>query len=78
MNTRTGDLTVYHAKAVVMCTGSSSRSYIVNPGSKWFFMRDMGTNCGDGRGMAYRAGAEMTMMELIRTDHMQGNIMARF
>ena len=78
LNTRTGDLTAYHAKAVVMCTGSSSRSYIVNPGSKWFFMRDMGTNCGDGRGMAYRAGAELTMMELIRTDHMQGNIMARF
>ena len=78
LNTRTGDLTAYHAKAVVMCTGSSSRSYIVNPGSKWFFMRDMGTNCGDGRGMAYRAGAELTMMELIRADHMQGNIMARF
>ena len=78
LNIRTGELTVFHAKAVVMCTGSSSRTYIVNPGSKWFFMRDMGTNSGDGRGMAYRAGAELTMMELNRTDHMQGNIMARF
>jgi len=78
LNTRTGELTGFHAKAVVMCTGSASRSYIVSPGSKWFWMRDMGTNCGDGRGMAYRAGAELTMMELIRTDHMQGNIMARF
>jgi len=78
LNMRTGELTAYHAKAVVLCTGSSSRSYIVVPGSKWFWMRDMGTNSGDGRGMAYRAGAEMTMMELIRTDHMIGNVMARF
>ncbi|MBM3292658.1 FAD-binding protein, partial [Candidatus Bathyarchaeota archaeon] len=78
LDTRTGDLTAYHAKSVVMCTGSASRTYIVNPGSKWFWMRDMGTNSGDGRGMAYRAGAELTMMELIRTDHMQGNVMARF
>jgi succinate dehydrogenase/fumarate reductase flavoprotein subunit len=54
LNTRTGELTVYHAKAVVLCTGSSSRTYIVNPGNKWFFMRDMGTNCGDGRGMVYK------------------------
>jgi len=78
LNTRSGELTAYHAKSVVMCTGSASRTYIVNPGSKWFYMRDMGTNSGDGRGMAYRAGAELTMMELIRTDHMQGNVMARF
>jgi succinate dehydrogenase/fumarate reductase flavoprotein subunit len=78
LNTRTGELTAYHAKSVVLCTGSASRSYVVNPGNKWFWMRDMGTNCGDGRGMAYRAGAELTMMELIRTDHMQGNVMARF
>jgi succinate dehydrogenase/fumarate reductase flavoprotein subunit len=78
LNTRTGELSAYHAKAVVLCTGSSSRSYVVNPGKKWFYMRDMGTNCGDGRGMVYRAGGELTMMELIRTDHMQGNVMARF
>ncbi|MFH2109997.1 MAG: FAD-dependent oxidoreductase [Candidatus Bathyarchaeota archaeon] len=78
LNTRTGDLTAFHAKAVVLCTGSASRSYVVTPGSKWFWMRDMGTNSGDGRAMAYRAGAELTMMELIRTDHMMGNVMARF
>jgi succinate dehydrogenase/fumarate reductase flavoprotein subunit len=78
LNTRTGELTAYHAKSVVMCTGSASRTYVVNPGTKWFWMRDMGTNSGDGRGMAYHAGAELTMMELIRTDHMQGNVMARF
>jgi len=78
LNTRTGDLTPFHAKAVVLCTGSASRTYVVNPGSKWFWMRDMGTNSGDGRAMAYRAGAELAMMELIRTDHMMGNVMARF
>lgn len=78
LNIRTGELTAYHAKSVVLCTGSSSRSYVVNPGKKWFWMRDMGTNCGDGRGMVYRAGGELTMMELVRTDHMNGNVMARF
>ena len=78
LNTRTGELTAYQAKAVVICTGSASRTYIVNPGKKWFWMRDMGTNSGDGRGMVYRAGGELTMMELIRTDHVQGNVMARF
>ena len=78
LNTRSGELTAYHAKSILMCTGSASRTYVVNPGSKWFYMRDMGTNSGDGRGMTYRAGAELTMMELIRTDHMRGNVMARF
>jgi len=78
MNVRNGELTAYKAKAVVMCTGSSSRTYIVRPGRKWFWMRDMGTNSGDGRGMCYRAGVEMTNMELMRTDHMIGNTMGRF
>jgi succinate dehydrogenase/fumarate reductase flavoprotein subunit len=78
LNIRTGDLTVYRSKSVIMCTGSSSRTYIVSPGRRWFWMRDVGTNSGDGRGMLYRAGAEMTMMELIRTDHMIGNTMGRY
>jgi len=78
MNVRTGELTAFRAKAVVMCTGSSSRTYIVVPGRKWFWMRDMGTNSGDGRAMCYRAGVEITNIELIRTDHMIGNTMGRF
>ena len=78
LNIRTGELTAYRSKSVVMCTGSSSRTYIVSPGRRWFWMRDVGTNSGDGRGMCYRAGAEMTMMELIRTDHMIGNTMGRY
>ena len=78
LDVRTGELTAFRARAVVLCTGSSSRQYVVVPGAWWFWMRDMGTNSGDGRAMAYRAGAELTMMELIRTDHMMGNVMARF
>ena len=78
LNTRTGELTAYRAKAVVMCTGSASRTYIVTGSKAWFWMRDMGTNSGDGRGMCYRAGVEMTMMELMRIDHMIGNCMGRF
>jgi succinate dehydrogenase/fumarate reductase flavoprotein subunit len=78
LNIRTGELTAYRSKSVVMCTGSSSRTYIVSPGRRWFWMRDVGTNSGDGRGMCYRAGAEMTMMELVRTDHLVGNTMGRY
>lgn len=78
LNVRTGELTAFRSKSVVLCTGSSSRTYIVSPGRRWFWMRDVGTNSGDGRGMCYRAGAEMTMMELIRTDHMVGNTMGRY
>jgi succinate dehydrogenase/fumarate reductase flavoprotein subunit len=78
MNVRTGELAVYRAKAVVICTGSASRTYIVVPGMTCFWMRDMGTNSGDGRGMCYRAGVEMTMLEFMRIDHMIGNCMGRF
>jgi succinate dehydrogenase/fumarate reductase flavoprotein subunit len=78
MNVRTGELTAFRAKSVIMCTGSSSRTYIVAPGRNWFWMRDVGTNSEDGRGMCYRAGVEMTMMELMRTDHMIGNTMGRY
>jgi succinate dehydrogenase/fumarate reductase flavoprotein subunit len=78
MDVRTGELTAFRAKSVVMCTGSASRTYIVVPGRRWFWMRDMGTNSGDGRAMCYRAGVEMTMMELMRTDHMIGNTMGRY
>ena len=78
LNVRSGELTAFRAKSVVMCTGSSSRTYIVTPGATWFWMRDIGTNSGDGRAMCYRAGVELTNMELMRTDHMIGNTMGRF
>jgi len=78
LNVRTGELTAFRAKSVLMCTGSSSRTYIVVPGTTWFWMRDMGTNSGDGRAMCYRAGVELTNMELMRTDYMIGNTMGRF
>ncbi|MEM2922474.1 MAG: FAD-binding protein [Candidatus Bathyarchaeia archaeon] len=78
LNVRTGELTVFRAKSIVMCTGSASRSYMVVPGKLWFWMRDMGTNSGDGRAMCLRAGVELTNMELMRTDHMLGNTMGRF
>jgi succinate dehydrogenase/fumarate reductase flavoprotein subunit len=76
LNTRTGEVTAFRAKATVLATGSTSRSFIVLPGRNWFWMRDMMTNTGDGHGMAYRAGADMTLMEFLRTDHMFCNVMA--
>jgi succinate dehydrogenase/fumarate reductase flavoprotein subunit len=42
LNIHSGELSAYHAKSVIMCTGSSSRTYIISPGSRWFWIRDVG------------------------------------
>jgi len=76
LNVRTGEIFGFKAKATILATGSTSRCYAPVPGKNWFWMRDMGTNTGDGRGMALRAGADLTLMEFMRSDHMVGNVMS--
>ncbi len=63
VNTRTGRFVVLGAKATVLCMSRPSRL--------WLFSREMpGVSefrppqcCGDGHAMAWKAGAEFTMME---------------
>jgi adenylylsulfate reductase, subunit A len=64
-NIRTGELYIVQARAVVICTGDSSRLFQnprVNPFNSWASP----FNTGDGQSMAYRAGAKLANMEFMR------------
>ena len=68
VNTRTGEFIVFKAKAVVFTTGRFARHYGPETPSPWkykmaynFFAPSL---CGDGHAAAYRAGAELTRMEM--------------
>ncbi len=64
INTREDELIVISAKSVVLGTGSVMRLYPPStPG--WMFNTRLSPTCvGDGRAMAYRAGADMASMEI--------------
>lgn len=60
--TRTAEVIVIRAKAVVLCTGAAGR--IGLPASGYLYgTYENPTNCGDGHAMAYHAGAELTGLE---------------
>ena len=62
MNTRTGELIVTTAKAVLLCAGGQSRFDIPNSGYLYGSF-DYPGNSGDGYVMALQAGARLTGME---------------
>ncbi len=76
-HTREDKLIVFEAKAVVLGTGKCSRLYpSLTPG--WMFNDGHGgTQTGDGRAMAYRAGAELQNLEMPQR-HIGPKYMARF
>ena len=63
LNNRTGEFVVFKAKAVILC--------ITGPGSLWAFNTELAgitglasrAQSGEGLSMAWRAGAELTMLE---------------
>lgn len=60
--TRTGEVIVIRAKAVVLCTGAAGRLGL--PTSGYLFgTYENPANCGDGHAMAYHAGAELRNLE---------------
>lgn len=63
-HTREDKLVVFESKAIVLGTGKCSRLYpSLTPG--WLFNDPHGgTQTGDGRAMAYRAGAELQNLEM--------------
>ncbi len=64
INTMTDEIVTLRAKAVVMGTGSVMRLYPA-PTPAWMFNTRLSPTCvGDGRAMAYRAGAELASMEI--------------
>lgn len=62
LNTRTAEVIVIRAKAVVLCTGAAGRLGL--PASGYLFgTYENPANCGDGHAMALHAGAELNNLE---------------
>ncbi|MDB9822356.1 FAD-binding protein [Deltaproteobacteria bacterium] len=65
LSTREDKVYVFEAGSVILCTGSCNRVYpSVTPGADNNRAFPL-TNSGDGRAMAYRAGAELKDLELV-------------
>jgi succinate dehydrogenase / fumarate reductase flavoprotein subunit len=59
LDIRSGEIIVFHAKAVVLCTGGHSRVYSRSSSRFW-------ENTGDGIALAYRCGAKFMDMEMFQ------------
>jgi len=70
INTRTGEFIVIKAKAVVLATGDLERHYNSPTPLSWKYKMGLNTcpasSSGDGHAVAYRAGADLTCMEMMR------------
>src|SRR5208337_272215 len=64
VDTRSGELTVIRAGAVILATGSVMLLYPSSTPARMFNTRLSPTCVGDGRAMALRAGAELASMEI--------------
>lgn len=64
VNTREDEIVIIQAGSVVLCTGSAMRLYPASTPARMFNTRLSPTCVGDGRAMAYRAGAELASMEI--------------
>lgn len=62
VNTRTAEIRIIRAKAVIMNTGAAGRLGLPNSGYL-FGTYENAANCGDGHAMAYHAGAELANLE---------------
>jgi len=64
ISTRDDELIIFKAKAIILATGAVARLY-PGPTPAWLFNTRLSPTCvGDGRAMAFRAGAELASMEL--------------
>jgi len=64
INTRADEVYIFKAKSIVLATGSVMRLYPASTPS-WMFNTRLSPVCvGDGRAMAYRAGAELASIEI--------------
>ncbi len=64
VSTREDEVIVIKAKAVIVSTGSVMRLYPASTPARMFNTRLSPACVGDGRAMAYRAGAELASMEV--------------
>lgn len=64
LNVRTGQFTVFKAKATVMCLSRPQRVWHFSSELTGLATMRPQTNIGNGHAMAWRAGAELTQMEM--------------
>ena len=65
VNTREDEIVIFRAKTVILGTGSAIRLYPASMTPAWMFNTRLSPTCvGDGRAMAYRAGAELVNIEI--------------
>ncbi|WP_300465042.1 FAD-binding protein [Desulfobacula sp.] len=65
VNTREDEIVIFKAKTVILGTGSAIRIYPASNTPAWMFNTRLSPSCvGDGRAMAYRAGAEIVNIEI--------------
>jgi len=65
VNTREDEIMIFIAKTVILSTGSAIRLYPSSNTPAWMFNTRLSPTCvGDGRAMAYRAGAELVNIEI--------------
>ena len=67
LNTRSGEISAFLAKATIISTGETARQYIEPDGA--FNTYFSPTNTGDAQVMAYHAGAKITNMEFLYWDY---------
>ena len=65
INTWDDELVIFKAKTIILGTGSAIRLYPASTTPAWLFNTRLSPTCvGDGRAMAYRAGAELVNIEI--------------
>ncbi|MBW1997624.1 MAG: FAD-binding protein [Deltaproteobacteria bacterium] len=65
INTWDDEMVLFKAKTVILGTGSAIRLYPASTTPAWLFNTRLSPTCvGDGRAMAYRAGAELVNIEI--------------
>ncbi len=62
-NNRTGEFMVFRSKATVLCTAGNHSLWLLNTELAGYNTFRSRTQTGDGVAMAWRAGAELTLME---------------
>ncbi len=63
VNTRTGEFMIFKSKAAILCTAGNWSQYIFSTELSGYTTFRSRNATGDGTAMAWRAGAELTLME---------------
>ncbi len=63
VNGRTGEFMIFKAKATILCSSSGGSIWLINTELSGYNTMSSRTVSGDGIAMAWRAGAEFTLME---------------